>query len=68
MIMQVKMVQTMMALLRTIDNDDDIDEDEDDDDDEKGNSPSIVTSRSQLQFQRSKKLHLIRICSVVLYH
>ena len=53
----------MMALLRTIDNDDDIDEDEDDDDDEKGNSPpSIVTSRSQLQFQRSKKLHLIRIC------
>ena len=68
MIMQVKMVQTMMALLRTIDNDDDDDEDEDDDDDEKGNSPSIVTSRSQLQFQRSKKLHLIRICSVVLYH
>ena len=68
MIMQVKMVQTMMALLRTIENDDDIDEDEDDDNDEKGNSPSIVTSRSQLQFQRSKKLHLIRICSVVLYH
>ena len=58
----------MMALLRTIENDDDIDEDEDDDNDEKGNSPSIVTSRSQLQFQRSKKLHLIRICSVVLYH
>ena len=40
-------------------------EDEDDDDDDDSDSGSIVTSRSQLQFQRSKKSHLIRIYSAL---
>ena len=34
-----------------------------DDDDDNGDSGSIVTSRSQLQFQRSKKSYLIKIYS-----
>ena len=39
-----------------------------DDDDDDGDFGSIVTSRSQLQFQRSKKSHLIRIYHTVWFY
>ena len=49
-----------MMITTMNDYDYEVDDDDDDDDD---NGDSIVTSRSQLQFQRSKKSHLIRIYS-----
>ena len=49
----------------TLQDDDEDNEDNDaDDDDDNGDFDSIVTSRSQLQFQRGKKSHLIRIYHV----